>query len=331
MYKEIADYNYNGLSEGVVDKINNILSKMSKSDQNNINKVILELIAKHFNSPFDKYLVKYLRKNVVKNLSIYAYLKRLKESNFNDKQALDTLFLILANPALDYIKDKLKPAFFRSPITGNKIVDHIAYNTISHVFKFETQSREFRAINAYLKANLIKFFKDVAQDVVNDEEFPEEPLEESNNYYSEEEFINEFNLLAPSIKKQKWQVFNTLVNYIPHLNKQIRREIRNDIFSGDTDIKGILNARRSDTKIRYLTEIAYEPILEYVINHIDKKIIPQDEFAFIGDMLQKILIVDNKNNFKKYFRENLKAYITQIHYQKKEQAKKNKKKNRYMK
>ena len=317
MYKEISDYNYNGLSESVLDKINTVLSKMSKRDQNNVNRTLLSLIAKHFNPPFDKYLVKYLRKNVIKNLSIYVHLKKLRDSNFQDEKALDTLFIILANPTLDYIKDKFKPAFFKSPITGNKTIDYIAYNTISHVFRFENNSTEFKQINQHLKTNLLKFFTDVAKKVVDDPNFPEEEIQEEKEYFSEESFIKEFNILPSNVKKKKWKVFNTTINYIPHLNKSIRREIRNDIFKGKMDLNKMLNSKRIDTKMRIITDVAYEPILEYVINYINEKIITQQEFSFIGDMLQRILIYDNKNNFRKYFRSNLYAYIRQIHIEKK--------------
>lgn len=298
-----------------------------------VNKQFAQIVASKFEGDFGKYLKNYLVKTA-KTTDVFAVINNY----LKDKTNVDyysAVFQLLGMPMLSYFVERTfgKASFggkirqmtpFMSKVsTGNSSLDGFIFDALKKSMVDKDNQTKFRA---KLKGTLDGKLHDLLDDADYNNLMQSVMKQAEDEQLNEGEFTDSIknkaksirNLFISSEQKYKYQVLDNILEVVPNLKKEIRREIRDVIFNMDYgDIDVILSTFDSDRNSRVHTipsaasilkvvDIVTNPILEHIIKNSQAIYFNSEVF---GDFIEVVKGVFMDTEVVAYVKKNIKNFI----------------------
>jgi len=242
-----------------------IINEKVTRDQIKINKQVVEILSRKFGSDFGKFLNKRLTKRkIIRNIDLAGLLKKY-ENNPTD-ELYENIFIILSGPLIDYFisrtigfgNDLRKITPFKKAVgTGNFKIDYTLYKIIN---KFTTNNKQFLES---LKDNLFMFIDNKLDELFDDSDYKQLTSEEG--VLEEGRIADLWRKWTSSERRDKIKLLSTIYDFLPKINKKVKRKIRDEIFKRKySEILKIKGGTNSET----VAKVVAAPVVDNFISQM---------------------------------------------------------------
>lgn len=258
------------LKEGPISGIQNIYNKLKPTDQQRINKAIIQKIADLFENPFAKYLEKHLNSGL-KTVDLGSMINKAQNG---DKDQMNKLKSFLLDSMLDYYESLLKNKLFKKSLTGDKTID-------------EAYSRAI--VDLFNTPDIIDIFYKNIDYILTDKENEIEDLE-INEASKAKTVYRYMKSVGKRSKMRRYKISDKLLSYIPNVDRKLKRYIHNLVMNMDGKMFDKLHSKWD---IRNVANALSEPIIGYIHAKIQNKYIDNNpDLKFFNNILKGILSSD---------------------------------------
>lgn len=258
--------------------------KLTTTHHQRYNKELIKKIADLFDDPFAKFLEKTLLKTF-KN----EFIERLLvDAENGDKDAIEKIKSILLQSMISFYENAITARIFKTSITGDKTIDAAYKNAIIKIFNSN------KIIDIFYD-NVDKILPVEVEEIVD--LMYEAKASKLKNAYRYVRHLGNKNMML------KYKISDRLLEYIPNVNKDLKKYVKNLVFSMDAKTMKALGV---DWKVTKVANALSEPIINYIHNKITQKYLSGKQFKFFNGIvkdvieseeMEKIFKIELKNAF----------------------------------